>query len=58
MEISNKTKEEIIFELLLSLNRRDSGYIVDRVNHAIKQYQQLEEELSKLKYGNNKDFYC
>ena len=49
MEGLNKTKEEIIFELLLSLNKGDGGYIEDRVDHAIKQYKQLKKELKKLK---------
>ena len=36
-----KTKEEIIYELLLSLNNGDSGYIDRRVDYAIQQYEQL-----------------
>ena len=44
----NKTKEEIIFELVLSLNQGDSGYATGygssdspRVNSAIIQYNAL-----------------
>lgn len=46
----NKTKEEIIFELVLSLNRGDSGYIWngnkadERINTAIAQYESLVEK--------------
>ena len=37
-------KEDIIFELLLSLNRGNSGYAVERVDTAIRQYKQLVEK--------------
>ena len=37
----NKTKEEIIYELVLSLNNGDSGYVDKRVDYAIEQYEQL-----------------
>lgn len=46
----NKTKEEIIYELLLSLNKGDSYYCLEglsgapRVNVAIAQYESLVEE--------------
>lgn len=36
-----KTKEEIIYELLISLNRGNSGYVGERVQNAIDQYQKL-----------------
>jgi len=36
-------KEEVIIELLKSLNMGNSGYAVDRVNQAITQYYQLVE---------------
>lgn len=36
-----KTKEEIIYELLISLNRGNSGYAYERVQKAIDQYQKL-----------------
>ena len=39
-----KTKEEIIYEILLSLNNGNSGYIDERVKYAIKQYEQLVEQ--------------
>lgn len=35
------TKAKIIFDLVLSLNKGNSGYIDDRVAHAIYQYDQL-----------------
>lgn len=35
------TKEEIILQLVLSLNRGDSGEIWDRVLHAERQYELL-----------------
>ena len=34
-------KEEIILQLVCSLNAGDSGYINDRVRYAIEQYEQL-----------------
>lgn len=37
----NKTKEEIIYELLLSLNHGCDGYSARRVDYAIEQYEQL-----------------
>lgn len=36
-----KTKAEIILELVISLNKGNSGYINDRVAYAIDQYYQL-----------------
>lgn len=39
-----KTREEIIYELLLSLNNGNSGYINSRVEYAIEQYEKLVEE--------------
>ena len=36
-----KTKTEIIFDLVLSMNRGNSGYIYERVDNAIKQYTDL-----------------
>ena len=39
-----KTKEEIIYELLLSLNKGNNGYYADRVYAAIYQYNQLVTE--------------
>ena len=39
-----KTKEEIIYEILLSLNNGNSGYIDERVKYDIKQYEQLVEQ--------------
>lgn len=37
------TKEEIILQLVLSLNHGNSCYIHDRVGYAIDQYEQLVE---------------
>ena len=37
------TKEEIILQLVLSLNRGNSGGAYDRVNYAITQYKQMVE---------------
>lgn len=37
------TKEEIILQLVLSLNRGNSGGAYDRVNIAINQYEKLVE---------------
>lgn len=39
-----KTKEEIILELLISINQRNGDYHVSRVEEAISQYQQLVDE--------------
>ena len=38
---SNTTKEEIILQLVLSLNRGNSGGAYDRVSFAIAQYERL-----------------
>lgn len=37
------TKEEIILQLVLSLNRGDTGNAYDRVSYAIAQYERLVE---------------
>lgn len=37
------TKEEIILQLVLSLNRGDSGGALDRVRYATIQYEQMVE---------------
>lgn len=39
----NKTREEIIYELLLSLNNGNTCYVNDRVKLAINQYDSLIE---------------
>lgn len=39
-----KTKEEIILEILLSLNAGNSGYIDDRPAYAYNQYKKLVEQ--------------
>lgn len=39
----NKTKEEIIYELVLSLNKGDSYYVDQRVDVALEQYNKLVE---------------
>jgi len=39
-----KTKEEIVYELVLSLNQGDTCYTKDRVCLAVTQYNQLVEE--------------
>lgn len=36
-----KSREDIIYELLLSLNQGNSGYINNRVQYAIEQYEEL-----------------
>lgn len=40
----NKTKEEIIYELVLSLNKGDSYYVDCRVDVALSQYNKLVEK--------------
>ena len=40
----NKTKEEIIYELVLSLNQGNCRYAEDRVEIAMAQYAELVEE--------------
>ena len=40
----NKTKEEIIYELVLSLNQGNCRYAEDRVEIAMAQYEELVEE--------------
>ena len=37
----NKTREEIIYELVLSLNNGNCSYIGDRVEIAIRQYDEF-----------------
>ena len=37
-------KEEIILRLLESLNREGCDYVLNRVGHAIMQYEQLVEK--------------
>lgn len=39
--MNNKTREEIIYELLLSLNNGDTAYYSERIEYAILQYNQL-----------------
>ncbi len=36
-----KTKAEIILDLIMSLNRGNSGYIDERVRYACEQYNEL-----------------
>ena len=38
------SKEELIIQLLISLNQGNSGYIQDRVRYAIEQYDELVRE--------------
>jgi hypothetical protein len=40
----NKTKEEIIYELLISLNNGNNATMYERVKYAKVQYSQLVEE--------------
>lgn len=37
----NKTKEQIIYELLISMNNGDNACYDDRLQYAMKQYEQL-----------------
>ena len=39
--IMNKSKAQIILDLVLSLNKGNSGYVDDRVSCAIEQYDTL-----------------
>ena len=52
-----KTREDIIYELLLSLNEGNCGDIENRVDYAIMQYEQLikkviEHEATEVKNKN------
>ena len=40
-DINTKTKEQIIYELLLSLNRGNTGFADNRPLYAIEQYYEL-----------------
>lgn len=40
----NKTKEEIIYEMVLSLNQGNCRYAEDRVEIAMAQYEELVKE--------------
>lgn len=53
-----KTKEEIIYELVLSLNKGDSYYIDERVNVAMGQYDKLVEKgiVKEVKANENGNF--
>lgn len=37
----NKTREEIIYELVMSLNKGNCGYSLDRIDTAIRQYNEF-----------------
>ena len=39
-----KTREDIIYELLISLNQGNSGDINHRIQYAIEQYEELVSE--------------
>ena len=41
----NKTKEEIIYELLISLNNGNNATMYERLKYAKVQYSQLVEEV-------------
>jgi hypothetical protein len=43
MTNTGKTKAEIILDLVLSLNKGDSGYVDNRVRYAVEQYNKLVE---------------
>ena len=47
-------KEELIIQLLISLNQGNSGYINDRVDYAINQYKKLVEKKIIIE-GENKN---
>ena len=42
-KLNKLTKADIILDLVMSLNRGDSGGVYDRVKFAIKQYEALVE---------------
>ena len=44
-------KENMIFQILLSLNNGNSGYADERVRLAVKQYDQLIKAFEKDKDG-------
>lgn len=46
----NKTKEEIIYELLISLNNGNNATIYERLKYAKVQYSQLVEEGIVIEY--------
>ena len=53
-------REEIIMQLLISLNQGNSGYINERVRYAIEQYDKLVKEgiiskPSNIDEGGNKN---
>ena len=48
----NKTREEIIYELVLSLNNGNNSYIGDRVEIAIRQYDEF------VRHGVIKECKC
>lgn len=48
-----KTKEEIIYELLLSINRGNTGYCADRVDLAITQYNYLVQKNIIIEKASN-----
>lgn len=52
---TTKTKEEIIYELLLSLNKGNTGYVGDRVEYALEQYRDLERYYKTCKNLDRRD---
>lgn len=40
-KLKKLTKADIILDLIMSMNRGNSGYISERPRYAIEQYQQL-----------------
>lgn len=44
MTYLDKTKNQIIYELLLSLNEGNVGYVDSRVDYAVQQYEQLRQK--------------
>lgn len=48
-------REEIIIQLLISLNQGNCGYVEDRVRYAIEQYNILKKHKIISDISNNKE---
>lgn len=50
------TNEEVMLRLVCSLNASDSGYIQDRVKHAMMQYNELIQRgvIKEAEHNNDK----
>ena len=58
VENFEKNKEEMIFQLLLSLNADGAGYVENRLDKAVKQYDQLLNYFKSINKNQTKCINC